>query len=443
MSNTVKKELEAQDVRKFLSRHMLVDGLDFVLDLEKSQGSRLHDAGTGKSFIDLWGFFGSAALGLNHPKMHDPQVERELLEAARQKPSNADFVSLPMARFVERMSRHVIPPELPYLFFIEGGALAVENALKTAFDWKTRLNAERGVAAAGHRIIHFREAFHGRSGYTMSLTNTDPLKVQYFPKFDWPRVSNPKIVWPLEGANLAAVQAAETLSLAQIRESFERHGAEIAAIIIETIQGEGGDSHFRPEFVQALREMADEHDALLIYDEVQCGWGTTGKWWAYQHHGVAPDVLCFGKKAQTCGILAGRRLEEVENHVFEQSSRINSTWGGNLVDMVRSGHIIDAIVDERLLENVTGAGKHAIDRLRELEREFPSLVSQPRGLGGMIAFDLPTTDQRNRLRRDAFRNGLLVLACGPRSIRFRPALTITVEELDEGIARLRECLKHL
>jgi L-lysine 6-transaminase len=443
MTPTEEPGLDAHALRKFLSRHMLVDGLDFVLDLEKSQGSQLLDAASGKTFIDLFGFFGSAALGMNHPRMHRPEVERELLEAARSKPSNADFVTLALGRFVERMSRTVLPPELPYLFFIEGGALAVENALKTAFDWKTRLNAERGAATPGHRILHLREAFHGRSGYTMSLTNTDPLKIQHFPKFDWPRVLNPKILWPLEGENLRAVEAAEARSLDQIEEAFGRWPGEIAAILLEPIQGEGGDNHFRPEYFQELRRIADERDALLIYDEVQCGWGTTGRWWAWQHHGVAPDIVCFGKKAQTCGILASRRLDEVEDHVFALSSRINSTWGGNLVDMVRSAHQLDVIVEERLLENVTRAGEHALERLREIQRKHPSQVSQVRGLGGMIAFDLPSAEQRNRLRKEAFRRQVLVLACGQRSIRFRPALTISIEELDKGLDRLETALQTL
>jgi L-lysine 6-transaminase len=441
MNPTMRHELDAQDVRKFLSGHMLVDGLDFVLDLEKSQGSRLRDAASGKTYTDLFGFFGSAALGMNHPRMHRPEVEADLLAAARSKPSNADFVTLAMGGFVERMSRTVMSEELPYLFFIEGGALAVENALKTAFDWKTRLNADRGIAAAGHRIVHLREAFHGRSGYTMSLTNTDPLKVHSYPKFDWPRVVNPKILWPLEGENLAAVEAAERLSLRQMEEAFERYPNEIAAIILEPIQGEGGDSHFRTEYFRELRRLADEQDALLIFDEVQCGWGTTGKWWAWQHHGVAPDVICFGKKAQTCGILASRRLDEVENHVFALSSRINSTWGGNLVDMVRSAHQLDVIVEERLLENVSRVGEHAKARVRQMQARHPELVSQVRGLGGMIAFDLPTAEQRNKLRKEAFRQQVLVLACGQRSIRFRPALTITVEEMDEGLARLEKALE--
>jgi L-lysine 6-transaminase len=204
-------------------------------------------------------------------------------------------------------SRVAIPDYLPHAFFISGGALAVENALKTAFDWKVRKNFAKGYSTErGHQIMHFREAFHGRSGYTLSMTNTaDPRKTQYFPKFDWPRVLNPKVTFPLDEENLAQVKQAEETSINQIKQAIKDNPDDIAAIIIEPIQGEGGDNHFRPEFFAALRTIADENDILLIFDEVQTGVGVTGKMWAYQHYGVEPDIVSFGKKTVQIGIIAG------------------------------------------------------------------------------------------------------------------------------------------
>jgi L-lysine 6-transaminase len=123
---------------------------------------------------------------------------------------------------------------------------------------------------------------------------------------------------------------------------------EICAILIEPIQSEGGDNHLRTEFMIALRQLADEHEALLIYDEIQTGVGLTGKFWCHQHFGpdARPDIIAFGKKMQVCGILAGKRLDEIEGNVFKVSSRINSTWGGNLVDMVRSSKIMEIIEED-------------------------------------------------------------------------------------------------
>jgi L-lysine 6-transaminase len=158
-------------------------------------------------------------------------------------------------------------------------------------------------------VIHFRQAFHGRSGYTLSLTNTaDPRKTDHFPTFDWPRIDNPRIVFPLE-RHLAEVEAAEARAVAQIEEAVARHGHDIACLIVEPIQAEGGDNHFRPEFLRALRRLADRHDFLLIFDEVQTGLGMTGSMWAWQQLGVEPDLFAFGKKQVRPR--AGRRIDEV------------------------------------------------------------------------------------------------------------------------------------
>jgi hypothetical protein len=196
-------------------------------------------------------------------------------------------------------------------------------------DWKVRQNFRKGSKAElGHQILHFREAFHGRTGYTVSMTNTaDPRKHQYFAKFDWPRVSNPHLRFPVDAAELDRVQKAETATLAEIRAAFAARKDDIAAILLEPIQAEGGDHHFRTEFLVALKAIAHEHDALLIFDEVQTGVGLTGRFWAHEGLGVQPDLLAFGKKMQVCGMLGGGRIDDEPDNVFKVSSRINSTWG--------------------------------------------------------------------------------------------------------------------
>jgi len=323
-----KVTVQPKDVHDVLKRHMLVDGFPFVLDLEKSHGSYLHDAATGKEYLDFFTFFASSALGHNHPGLLEEDFYRELARVAVNKPSNSDLYTVQMAEFVETFARIAVPESMPNLFFISGGALAVENALKTAFDWKVRRNFAKGIKEEkGHKVIHFREAFHGRTGYTMSLTNTDPTKTDYFPKFDWPRIENPKITFPLED-HLDEVVAAEKRAIQAIEKVLSEEGDDIAAIIIEPIQGEGGDNHFRPEFFKELRRIADENEVILIFDEVQTGVGVTGKMWCHQHFGVEPDIMAFGKKTQVCGIMASDKINEVDS-VFKVSSRINSTWGGN------------------------------------------------------------------------------------------------------------------
>ncbi|PXX05765.1 L-lysine 6-transaminase [Mycolicibacterium moriokaense] len=427
------------DVRDVLARSILADGLDFILDIDRSSGSYLVDARTGERYLDMFTFFASSALGMNHPALADDEdFLSELTQAAVNKPSNSDVYSVPMARFVDTFCRVLGDPALPHLFFVDGGALAVENALKVAFDWKSRHNEARGIDKdLGTKVLHLRGAFHGRSGYTLSLTNTDPNKVARFPKFDWPRIDAPYIRPDLDDA---AMDAIESQSLRQARAAFEAHPHDIACFIAEPIQGEGGDRHFRPQFFIAMRQLCDEYDALLIFDEVQTGCGMTGTPWAYRQLGVAPDVVAFGKKTQVCGIMAGRRVDEVRDNVFSVSSRINSTWGGNLVDMVRSRRILEIIESDELFVRAAKAGRYLLDELEALAGEFPGLVLDVRGRGLMCAFSLPTAAQRDELIRRLWDRRVIMLASGATSVRFRPALTVSREEIDAAVTAVRDAL---
>lgn len=435
----------ADRVQEVLSRHLLVDVVPIVIDLEKSHGNRLVDTRTGKEWLDCFSYIASNAIGYNHPKMFDPEFERRLLRSARSKPSNSDFFTPEMASFVDTFARVALPASFAHLFFIEGGALAVENALKTAFDWKIRKNMARGKPAMiGTKVIHFEQAFHGRSGYTLSLTNTaDPRKTKFFPKFDWPRIINPKIQFPLHAAHVSAVVELEARALAAIEECFDRYGDDIAAIIIEPIQGEGGDNHFRPEFHQALRRFADQHEAMLIYDEVQTGMGMTGKMWAYEHYGMTPDLVSFGKKSQVCGFMSTRRVEEVENHVFQEASRLNSTWGGGLTDMVRCERYLQIIEEDQLVSNAAEVGAYFLSGLEQFSETHPALFSNARGKGLLCSIDLATTEQRDIFFRECFLNGLLVLKAGLKTIRLRPSLTFSKPEVDEVLSIFSRAVERL
>ncbi len=439
MTVTASAPLMPADVHASLGRHLLVDGFDMVLDLAASQGSTLVDARDGTAYLDLFTFFASSALGMNHPALvDDPGFTADLLEAARNKPSNSDVYTVAMARFVDTFSRVLGDSGLPHLFFVEGGALAVENALKVAFDWKSRWNEAHGIdPALGTKVLHLRDAFHGRSGYTLSLTNTDPVKVDRFPQFGWPRIPSPYL---RPGADMAALEAA---ALGAARTAFEEHPHDIACFIMEPIQGEGGDHHFRPEFLQAMHELCHSYDALFVLDEVQTGCGLTGTAWAFQQLGIQPDVVAFGKKTQVCGVMAGGRVDEVHDNVFRVSSRINSTWGGSLVDMVRARRILEVVEADGLIARAGVAGAHLLSLLGGLAERHSS-VTDVRGRGLMCAFSLP-----DRAFRDTVLSSLrddervLLLGCGTRSVRFRPALTVTEVELEAGVAALDRVLSRL
>lgn len=430
-------------VKETLGKHILADGFDFVMDFEKSHGSYIVDRLTGKEYLDMFSMFASASVGYNHPYI----LEKAdwLGKMAIYKPTLSDVYLQEYADFMEVFSRVAIPKELPYCFFVEGGALAVENALKTAFDWKTRKNWQKDIDKEAGMVIHFKQSFHGRSGYTLSLTNTsDPRKHQYFPKFDWPRITNPKLNFPITEENLEETIKHEQLALLHIQEAILANPDQVACIIIEPIQAEGGDNHFRNEFFTELRKICDENEILLILDEVQTGIGMTGKMWAFQHLDIIPDVITFGKKTQVCGILANKeKLDEVEHHVFIESSRINSTFGGNFIDMLRFQLVLEIIENENLIENSRVVGEFLLNGLKQLAQKYPDHISAARGKGLMCAFDLKDGASRDWLRKALYDEGVIVLTCGDQSLRFRPHLNVTKEEIQIVLDKIKSIFDNL
>ena len=292
----------------------------------------------------------------------------------------------------------------------------------------------------------------------MSLTDSpDKRKVMYFPKFDWPRITNPKITFPIE-ENLEHIIELEKKAISEIKDAINGNPDNIASIIIEPIQGEGGDNHFRCEFMQNLRDIADENDIILIYDEVQTGVGVTGKMWAHQHFSTGtctnnckcsdsltakPDIIAFGKKTQVCGVAASTRFDDVEGNVFRESSRINSTWGGSLVDMVRLTIYLELIEKEKLVEKAAETGLFLKQRLHDLQNEFPTLVSNARGKGLYCAFDLPSSEDRDKLANLLLDEGSILLGSGNYSIRFRPHLNVTEDDINFGMDCFRKALNKL
>ncbi len=435
--------VDASTALDALRSHILVDGFNHVVDLEKSHGSFFVEARSGKEYLDFFSCIASMPIGLNHPKLTDPSFLEYLGKASVNKLSNSDIYCTHFATFVNTFFNLAVPSAFKYAFFIEGGALAVENAIKVAMDWKVRKNFRKGWRTErGHSVLHFEGAFHGRSGYTMSLTNTDPTKTALYPKFDWPRVSHPSAHFPLTGEALSAVIEAEQQTIREIKQAFVNRPDDICAILLEPIQGEGGDRHVRPEFLRELRNLADENEALLIFDEVQTGVGITGKMWAHEALGVTPDIMTFGKKMQVCGIIATDRVDDIPENVFHTPSRINSTWGGNLTDMVRSTRHLEIIAEENLVQNAAVVGQHLQSQLKNLETELGSdVVSNVRGLGLFCAIDLPSTEIRNRFLSAAYEHGAIMVGCGTRSARFRPPINITSAEVDQGIDIVRNAIR--
>ena len=431
-----------KDTRVTIGNHMLADGMSPIIDLKKSHGSWLVDGNSGKEYLDLFSMYASMSVGYNHPYVLN-NIDR-LSQAAINKPANSDIYSPQMAEFVDTMGRVAQPEYMPYAFYIEGGGLAVENALKAAFDWKAKKNILNGKPVGENLVIHLKDCFHGRTGYTMSLTDSpDPRKVMYFPKFNWPRITNPLITFPLNERNLESVIDLEKKSINEIKNLLYKSKDDIACLILEPIQGEGGDNHFRQEYLMELKQLSLENDFLLIFDEVQTGIGITGKMWAHEHFEIKPDLMSFGKKTQCCGIFGGLRLEEIENNVFKESSRINSTFGGNLVDMVRFTIYLELIEKENLIVKASENGAYLLSRLNSFQNKYNDLISNVRGRGLFCAFDLPTAEKRDNLITNMEKEGAIILGCGHNSIRFRPHLNISKNEIDQAISMMKNAIINI
>lgn len=423
-----------KDVIKVLGSRLLIDKKAIVVDLEKSQGSWIVDQTTNKHYLDCFSQFASQALGWNHPKMIS-QKER-LLEVAINRVANSDMYTTQFADFVSKFSEFTT--DFKHHFYICGGSVAVENALKAAFDWKgKKLGISTEYAYDNLQVIHLKEAFHGRTGYALSLTNNnDPKnpKTYGFPKFRWKKIQNPKIWHEIDGIDDIKVKNLETMSLNEAEIHLRR--GNVAAIILEPIQGEGGDNHFRKEYLNELRRLAYDYDTILIFDEVQTGLGLTGKTWAYEHFDIRPDILCFGKKVQVCGICATDRIDEVKNNVFTECSRINSTWGSNIVDMVRSTMQMEIIQEEDLIHNVGVVGSYFLEKIKS----FYGKIFNIRGKGFMIAFDFNSKEERDSFLVNLEEKGMLALPCGQKSVRLRPHLNFSRTEVDEAIKIISSCL---
>jgi L-lysine 6-transaminase len=337
--------VEPHDVHDVLRRHLLVDGFDLVLDLEASSGSRLVDARDGTAYLDLFTFFASSALGMNSPALvGDPAFRDQLLTAAMNKPSNSDVYSSAMASFVDTFARVLGDPRLPHLFFVEGGRPRGRERAQGRLRLEVAL--ERGPRAS-------TPPRHEGAPPARRLPRPQRLHAvahQHRPGQDR----------PLPAVRLAAHPVAVPVldrrrRAARARGARRRPGPRSSSTRTTSPASSWSRSRARAATTTSGRVPAGdagavrEHDALFVLDEVQSGCGLTGTAWAFQQLGVQPDVVAFGKKTQVCGVMAGGRVDEVRDNVFAVGSRINSTWGGSLTDMVRARRILEVVEAEGLI----------------------------------------------------------------------------------------------
>lgn len=404
---------------------------NFVAD--RAEGSYIHTA-EGRKLLDFTCGIGVTSTGHCHPKV----VEAIREQAGQFLHAQTNIViHKPMLQLIEEL-RAIVPPSIDSFFFSNSGAEAVENAVKIA-----------KVASGRQNVIVFSGSFHGRTHGTMALTTSKTIyRAGFGPLVAGVYVSPYPYAVQLDmKEEQAARYALEQLDHLLASQSAPK---ETAAVLIETVLGEGGYIVPPGSFLKGLREVCDRHGILLIFDEVQSGIGRTGKWFAFEHFGVIPDLITVAK-----GIASGLPLSGVFTRAELMKKldvgSIGGTFGGNAVACAAGVATIRAIREEKMLENATVRGVQLMTGLRKLQEEYPQIVDV-RGLGLMIATEFKVEGSQVKAKplvkdviQAAEAQGLLLLSCGTydNTLRWIPPLNVTPEQINDGLRIFAQVLKGL
>ncbi len=390
----------------------------------------------GNEFFDFSAGIAVTSTGHCHPEVV-AAIQKQAAELIHM--SGTDFYYEGMVQLAERLSKIAPMPGPHRIYYGNSGAEAVEAALKLA-----RYHTKR------QNIIAFFGAFHGRTMGALSLTASKPQQKRRFAPLV-PGVTHVRYPDVYRGCSGGA-QDAEEFALGCARFIEEKlfkttlPPEEVAAIFVEPVQGEGGYVVAPTPFMQELRRICDRHGILLVVDEVQSGVGRTGKWWAVEHTGVHPDIVCSAKGIAS-GMPLGVTISRADIMDWVPGSHA-STFGGNPVCIAAALATLDVIENENLLGNATDVGNHMLKRMAD----WPSkhrLVGDVRGRGLMIGVEIVkdkvskeyANAERDRIVELAFERGMLFLGCGPSTVRISPALVVSRDEADAAIDVLEECVE--
>jgi 4-aminobutyrate aminotransferase/(S)-3-amino-2-methylpropionate transaminase len=417
--------------------------LHFYQDAKKSCGNYIVDV-DGNTLLDVYGHIAAVPIGYNHPDLLHAWRSGRFDWCAGWRPSLGVAAPPEWVDVVGSLMR-VAPTGMAHVCTVTTGAEAVENAIKTAFvGFLTRRRGGPPSAADAERVmvnqqadanrlkvLSFSGGFHGRSLGALSATRSKAIHKLDFPAFDWPVVDFPANRFPL-AENAVANAAAEARALEEVEACFRKNPGEIAAILVEPIQGEGGDRFASDDFFRGLRRIATAHGAYLIADEVQTGVGATGSMWAHTAWGEAgrPDISTFSKKMQLGGFYFTKDL------MPDQPLRIFNTWLGDPIRGAQAEVILEVIERDGLVEATKEAGRLLVDGLAALQARHPGLLSQARGAGTYAAIDAVDAAARGRILAAALQNGVEIGGSGDRTIRFRPALVFGSKHVAELVDRL-------
>ena len=424
-----------------LGKYVIAEPYPFVVDLANSKGMTLATV-DGDRITDWCGLYGSKLLGYNHPRLFEPDYMRELVLAANNKMANPDFLTpqcLAYYRLLHRLAPVCMRGQHVEVYAVNSGAEAVENMMKYLINLHNHKLKAKGKTALTHRFIYFEQAFHGRTVYALNITELthDPVATRDFRGIIQ---GNIQVPFPEYDARLSIAQnehiVDQTLSLL---ESFMKdHADEIAGVILEPLQGAGGHRLALPRFYQGLSKLCHRYDIGWGLDEVQTSGGQTGAVFSIDLFDVPhpPQSIAVAKKFGNGAVYMLNPMEDI--------GVLDSTWGGTLADMVRFVQEWQIVEDEDLLAQVADKGKRLFDGLNALVDRFPHLIGNVRGLGLYQGFTVLEKRNKGRLVDLALETeSLLLLGAGTDSIRFRPPLDVTLEDIDAMLVRLARVLEQL
>lgn len=432
---------ESQRMISELQRYVVVDPQPFAVDLDRCEGMWLATV-DGDRLFDWAGYYGSKLIGHNHPGLQEPAYAARLLRAANNKVANPDFLTrecLDYYRLVHSLAPACMRDYDVEVYVVNSGAEAVENMMKYLINLHLQKHSDDDRRASRRRFVYFEQAFHGRTVFALNVTELphDMIATRDFQGFDHGNMQAPFPAVDTD-ADDATNRRRSDESLAEIEAYLTARRGEVVAIVVEPIQGAGGHRLAEPDFYRRLSRLAHDHDVFLGFDEVQTAGGQTGRFFAVDHFDLPypPQAIASAKK-MGCGVVY--MLHPMDDHGV-----LDSTWGGSLADMVRFVREMEIVCEEQLIETVPARTDRLVGNLRRIAADSGGAIRNVRGLGLYQGFTLADPAMKPHLVRAARDyEGLLLLGAGTDSVRLRPALTVTMSEIDEFGQRLSRAVRRI
>lgn len=433
---------KSQELIKQLDGMQAMESIQFFIDYDKSQGNYLVDADE-NILLDMYTQIASLPLGYNHPSLIRVMQDPSNLKHFVNRPALGIYPSTDWPQKLEASLMAVAPRGLSNCMTQGCGACANEHAYKAVFMAYRRKQRGGEPPSQEEResslinqppgcppltLLSFSNAFHGRTMGSLMMTHTKWMHKLDFPSIDWPIADFPQYKHPLLG-NIEQNRREEARCLQQVCSKIEEYGARgtpVAGVVIEPIQGEGGDNHASPDFFRQLQQVCKDYGAYLVLDEVQTGAGATGQMWFHDtfHLPSPPDIVIFSKKMMTGGFYYTDEMRPTEGY------RIFNTWMGDPSKVILLEEMLRVIRDEELLENVARVGKQLVQGMTDLQERYPGQLSGARGEGMFCAVDVRDAKHRDQLLTDLKNSGVLAAGSGSHTLRLRPTLIFQERHAD-------------